>query len=86
MKLDLTHLIVLMPSPTCLSSIELVRLTDLIEVEVADPLEREAIDEPDVGWQSSDWYFVDNSIDPFCDDDNGEGVGEIISDDWDGSQ
>jgi hypothetical protein len=75
-----------MPSPSCLSSIEFVYLTDMIEVEVADPLEREAIDEPDVGWQNSDWYFVDNSICPFGDDDNGEGIGEIISEDWDGSQ
>ena len=79
-------MIVFTPTPSCLSSIELVCLTDLIEVEVADPLEREAVDKPDVGWQSSDGDLIDDSIDPFGDDNDGEGVGEIISEDWDGSQ
>jgi hypothetical protein len=86
MKVDSTHLIVLMPSPSCLSGIELVCLTDMIEVEVVDSLEREAVDEPGVGWQSSDGYLVNDSIYPFGDYDNGEGIGEIISDDWNGGQ
>jgi hypothetical protein len=80
----LTHLIVFMPSPSRLSSVKLVRLTDVIEVEVVDSLEREAVDEPGVGWQSPDGYFIDDSIDPFGDNNDGEGIGEVISEDWHG--
>lgn len=76
MKVDYTHLIVLMPSPTCLSSIELVCLTDVIEVEVVDSLEREAVNESDVWCQSPHGNFIDDSICPFGDYDNGEGVFE----------
>jgi len=79
-----------MPSPACLRSVELVRLTHEIELKIADPLEREAVDEPDVGWQSSDGNFVDYSIYPFGNDDNGEGVcegvGAFDSNDGYGSQ
>ena len=75
-----------MPSPSCLSSVELVCLTDLIEVEVANPLKRKAVNNPDVGCQVSNGGLVDHSIDPFGDDNDGEGVGEVISEDWDGSQ
>jgi hypothetical protein len=65
-----------MPSPSCLSSIELVSLTDVIEVEVVDSLEREAVDEPDVRCQSSDGDLANDSIYPFGYYDNGEGVVE----------
>ena len=79
-----------MPSPPCLSSIELVRLTDLIELKIADPLERESVDEPDVEWQSSDGDLVDDSVYSFGYDDNGEGVcegvGAFDSNDGYGSQ
>lgn len=85
-----TYLVVFLSSPSCLSSIELVRLTHDIKLKIADPLEREAVDEPDVGWQSSDGNLVDDSICPFGYDDNGEGVcegvGEFDSNDGYSSQ
>ena len=81
-----TYSIVFPSSPSCLSSIDLVRRTDHIKLEIADPLEREAVDEPDVGWQSSDGNFVDYSIYPFGNDDNGERVGEFEGNDGYGAQ
>jgi hypothetical protein len=65
-----------MPSPTCLGSIELVCLTDVIKVKVANPLEREAVNDPDVGCQVSNGDFVNYSIYPLGDYDNGEGIVE----------
>jgi hypothetical protein len=76
MKVDFTHLIVLMPAPSCLSSVKLVRLTDVIKMEIANPLEGEAVNDPDVRCQSPDGNFIDDSIYPFGDYDNGEGVVE----------